>query len=71
MRYIIDRIEGRFAILEGENGEISGVELNRLPPDVKEGDVLDHRIGQWSVDKEETENRRLQNRQKLHRLWEE
>ena len=52
-RYIVDRIEGRFAVIEGENGEISGV---------------GHHIGEGSVDVEETEARRARMRERLRRL---
>ncbi len=66
--YIIDRIEGRFAVIEGENGEMSGVELSRLPQGVSEGSVVIHHIGEWSVDAEETEARRARMRERLRRL---
>ena len=67
-RYIVDRIEGRFAVIEGENGEISGVELARLPQGISEGSVVVHHIGEWSVDVEATEARRARMRERLRRL---
>ena len=71
MSYIIDRFEGRFAVLEAENGEFIGVERARLPADAAEGDVLLHRMGEFAIDKRATEARRAEMRAKLRRLWKE
>ena len=53
MKLIIDRIEGRFAVAELENGATESVPLTILPHGVREGDVI--RI---TVDKRETETRK-------------
>ena len=71
MSYIIDRFEGRFAVLEAENGEFIGVERARLPAGAGEGDVLLHRLGEFTLDREATEARRASMREKLNRLWAE
>ena len=39
MKYIIDRFEGDFAVCETDNGMVN-IEKNRLPENVKSGDVL-------------------------------
>lgn len=64
---IIDRFEGDIAVLETDGGMI---ELNRfyLPENAAEGDVLVHDGGEWYIDRETTENRRNQIREKLRRL---
>ena len=40
MRYVVDRIEEEFAVLEDENCEMINVELCELGIEVNEGDVL-------------------------------
>lgn len=69
MRYIIDRFEGKFAVLEAENCEFTDIERARLPRDVAEGDVLLHEAGLWRVDTQETAARRASTRAKLESLW--
>lgn len=71
MRYIIDRFEGRFAVLEAENCETTGIERARLPQTASEGDVLVHEAGIWRVDAEETAARRERIRRKLSNLWDD
>jgi len=39
-RYVIDRIEDGWAALEDENGTVFNVPVSWLPPEAKEGDVL-------------------------------
>lgn len=53
MKWIIDRIENNIAVCEINNGTTIDVNLNALPKEIKEGDVLN-----ISVDKAETENRK-------------
>ncbi len=53
MKWIIDRIENNTAVCEIEDGTAIDVNLNALPKEIKEGDVLN-----ISVDKEETESRK-------------
>ena len=70
MRYVVDRIEGKFAVIEGENGEMTGVELARLPYGAEEGSVLYHEAGYWGLDAKETAERRQKMRVKMESLWE-
>lgn len=50
--WIIDRIEGEFALCETENKTVVSIPLSALPKGIKEGDVLS--IG---INRLETENR--------------
>ena len=70
MRYVIDRFEGRFAVLEAENGEFTGVERARLPDQAREGSVVVHSLGQFTLDEPATQARRARMREKLDALWE-
>ncbi len=38
--WIVDRIEGEVAVVEGEDGKTFDVPLHFLPPNAREGDVL-------------------------------
>ena len=69
MRYVIDRFEGRFAVLEAENGEFTGVERARLPDQAQEGSVVVHELGSLRLDQQATQERRAQMREKLDALW--
>lgn len=69
MRYVIDRFEGKYAILEAENYETTGIERARLPIEAAEGDVLEHKAGYWSIDMQETARRRERIKNKLKNLW--
>ena len=69
MRYVIDRFEGRFAVLEAENGEFTGVERARLPDQAREGSVVVHELGAFRLDEQATQERRAHMREKLGALW--
>lgn len=40
MKYYVDRLEGKYAVLEDENGETADVLLSVLPGKTEEGSVL-------------------------------
>ncbi len=54
---IVDRIEGKYAIVESENGSID-IELSLIKPTPKEGDVLKKTKDGYSVDKAKTKERK-------------
>lgn len=56
--YVVDRFEGRYAILEDSSGRLYDVLRNELPEDLREGDVLHSDNGQFTIDKEATEKER-------------
>ena len=49
-RYIIDRIEGSFAVCEAENKTMRNVPLADLPEGAVEGDCLVHDGETWAQD---------------------
>lgn len=70
-RYVVDRFEGLYAICENEEKEFINIEVELLPPIVKEGDCLyinDDRV--YSIDYEATEENRKRIRSKLDSLLE-
>ena len=68
MRYIIDRMEGDYWILEDPNRKMNPVKQSLLPPDCREGDVLEEEGGTYRRDPEETAKRRTGNAAKIKRL---
>ncbi len=68
-RYIIDRFEGDFAVLESENGGTVDVLKSELP-DAREGDVITLENGFYKVDKEETQRRQELIAEKMRKLFE-
>lgn len=53
MKWIIDRIEGSFALCEMEDKSIINIPLKALPDGIKEGNVIS-----VFADKAETDNRK-------------
>ena len=40
MKYVVDRIEGNYAVCEDENNKIVNIPLKELPEGIKEKDVI-------------------------------
>jgi hypothetical protein len=68
MHYIIDRIEGAFAICECPNTEHIRIPVQKLPDSAREGDVLRRSCDGYIIDKNATDARYSQNAAKLSDL---
>lgn len=68
-KYIIDRFEEEYLILEKETGETLDV-LKREIPNAKKGDVVIFENGKYIVDREETDTRKKIIAEKLRKLFE-
>lgn len=68
-QYAIDRLEGRVAVCEDEDGKLSEIPRASLPEDAKEGDVLAFCDGHYVIDRQSTERRRLKNAGLQKKLW--
>ncbi len=66
-KYIVDRFEGDFIVLESEKGGTIDVERVLLP-DVREGDVLVKSTGGYTIDAAETQKRKVLLEEKLKKL---
>ena len=66
MRFIIDRFEGDFAIVELENREIVDIPRVVLPIEAKEGDSII-----VSIDEVETESRKKRIQNKFNSLFDD
>ena len=58
MQYIVDRIEGKLAVCEREDGRFEDIPLGQLPKGVREGSVLVLRDGAWALDLQAEQERR-------------
>lgn len=68
-KYIIDRFEGEFAVLERESGGTIDIARTSLP-DANEGDVVILENGSYRVDRSETDKRKELIAQKMRKLFE-
>jgi len=64
MKFIIDRFEGNYAVVELENKIIINVPRSMLPKESKEGSVIS-----IVVDQEETEKRKNNIKKLTNDLW--
>ncbi|GLC30359.1 DUF3006 domain-containing protein [Clostridium omnivorum] len=65
---VIDRFEGKMAVIEMYSGEVINIERTQLPAEAKEGDVL--KIGETiTVDEEETKKRRKKVDELTKDIW--
>ena len=72
MKFIIDRFEGNYAILQNnETSEMSEIEKTALPDEAKEGDVLLFAGEKFVVDHEETVQRAKRIEKKMDSIWDE
>lgn len=68
-RYILDRLEEDWAVMEGESGSFLEIRKDALPPDSREGDVFYRAEDAWVSVPEEAQGRAARIRQKMNRLW--
>ena len=68
-KFIVDRFEEEYAVLEKEEGGTIDVLKSDLP-DVKEGDVVIYEDGIYTVDYEETRKRKELIKEKMRKLFE-
>lgn len=67
-KYIVDRFEEDFAVLEKESG--GSIDINRqLIPNAKCGDVLIFENGVFTIDGEETLKRKKKILEKMNKLF--
>ena len=66
--WIVDRIEGKFALCETDGREMRPVPLKDLPAGISEGDVLQTGPEGFWIDREETAKRREKIANRVKRL---
>lgn len=70
-KYIVDRIEGDYVILEGEQGNLFNVKKRNMIANVKEGDILYKKDNIYFIDDEATKRRKEEIDNLMKGLWEE
>jgi hypothetical protein len=70
-KYIIDRIEGNYAIIEKENGDMHKIFIKNIKGDFKDGDVLINKGEYLEIDKKFTLNRKNEINNSMKNMWEE
>ena len=68
-KYIVDRFEGEFAVLEKEYAGMVDILKSDLPP-AHEGDVIIFENGVYKVSNEETQKRKELIAEKMRKLFE-
>lgn len=69
--YIIDRIEGKYFVLEGSEGNIFNVEKKYIDDAAEEGDILYKKDNFYYIDNEATKLRKEEIDKLMKGLWEE
>ena len=67
-RFIVDRFEEDFVVLEKEEGGTTDIK-NSLLPKVQKGDIVIEKNGIYFVDKDATEKRRVAMSKKLKNVF--
>ena len=70
MKLIIDRFEGIYAICEKEDQSMINIEKDKLPSNVKEGDVIIFEDGFYKIDDNATNGRKKRIEKLMDDLWE-
>lgn len=70
MKGVIDRFEGEFAVVEGEDRVKVEIPRNIIPKEAKEGDSILQIGGKYIIDEGETQRRRVEIEVLSKDLWE-
>ncbi|NLZ48065.1 MAG: DUF3006 domain-containing protein [Clostridiales bacterium] len=69
MKVVIDRFEGEYAVCEKNDRTMIDIERIKLPPEAKEGDVLEIKENQITIDREATDKRKKEIEELTKDLW--
>ncbi len=67
-KFIVDRFEQDFAVVERENGDMIDISMMYLPESVKEGDVILLTDNGYVIDEKMTAERRESNTERLRKM---
>lgn len=68
-KYVIDRIEGKYAILEKENGEMFEIFIENIEGNFNEGDILVKEGQLFKVNEELTKLRKEKINNIMKNMW--
>ena len=69
-KYIVDRFEESYAVIETKEQKMINVNKKDLPKDIKSGDILVKKDGKYKILKEETGKRTNYIKKLTNDLWE-
>ena len=69
-KYIVDRFEESYAVIETKEQKMINVNKKDLPKDIKPGDILVKKDGKYKILKEETGKRTNYIKKLTNDLWE-
>lgn len=69
MEYVVDRLQGVYAVCESENRHTQNIPLYELPSGIKEGDCIVSIEGNFMIDEKEREKRKREVHSKMNTLW--
>ncbi len=58
MKYSIDRIEENIAICDDDDGNVLKLNVDELPQEIREGDIIEKKENGFVIDADETQLRR-------------
>lgn len=58
MKYSVDRIEEKIAICEDDDGNVLKLNVDELPQEIREGDIIEKKENGFVIDSDETQLRR-------------
>ncbi|GAA0694683.1 DUF3006 domain-containing protein [Clostridium cadaveris] len=68
--YIVDRIEGSFAVCEEEDGTMENISLEKIKGDIRDGVILLETCkGYFRVDEEKTKEREKEVQDFMKGMW--
>ena len=70
-KYIIDRVEWNYAIVEKENGDMYRISIKNIKGNFNEGDILIVKDEYFEIDKKLTLNRKNEINNSMKNMWEE
>ena len=68
-KYIVDRIEGKYAVVTDDMGKTRDVPLSVLPPNIQAGDTIWFNNGNYLRDETDTIRRRMRVQEKMDHLF--
>ena len=69
-KYVLDRVEGNYAILENENGSMIEISIDNIDGNFREGDILIKEGDKFTVSELLTKERKDKINNMMNDMWE-
>lgn len=69
MKFIIDRLEGKYAVCTDENGNIINICKENLPENIEEGTTIIKENNLYYIDEKDTKKRKKRIQKLADDLW--